>query len=183
MSLPLKERYTRTRTLQRKGRQQGADESVLLASWGISALATCEQIALSSPATGGSVFKRALIDGLPLQKGPRESSGTARRGRNTDAIPAWPATPPPAVRRGRLQACLDRPIDIAEAVQGGSPAASVARYANSGQFGRGPSPQTPGQSDFIAPVWMRIPDCTQKRRGATGIENRPRPLTGSFLRR
>ena len=107
MSAPLKERYTRACALQRRGRQQGADESVLLASWGISALATCEQIALSSPATGGNVFKRALIDRSALQKGAEGLPGTARRGRNTDATPAWPATPPPAAGRGRLQACFD----------------------------------------------------------------------------
>ena len=106
MSAPLKERYTRACALQRRGRRQGADESVFLASWGIAALAACEQAALSSPAASGDVFRRASIACLLLQKGLRESSAIARRGRNTDATPAWPATPPPAVRRGRFQACL-----------------------------------------------------------------------------
>ena len=119
MSAPLKERYTRACALQRRGRQQGADESVLLASWGIAALATCEQAALSSPAASGGVFRRASIGCLLLQKGLRGQSGAARRGHNTDAIPAWPATPPPAARRGRLQACLNRPIVIAEGTQEG----------------------------------------------------------------
>ena len=132
---------------------------------------------------GGGVFKRALIDGLPLQKGPRESSGIARRGRNTDATPAVGSDSTPGCEVG-ASSSVSRSTDWhCGGGAGRSPAASVARYANSGQVGRCPSPQTPGQSDFIAPIWMRIPDCTQKRRRATGIKNRPRLLPGSFLHR
>ena len=95
MSAPLKERHTRACALQRRGRRQGADESVLLASWGIAALAACEQ-ALSSP----------------------------------------------AARRGRLQACLDWLLAVAEGAQG-----AVGSRETRTQYGCDPrlaSDSTPG---------------------------------------